>query len=495
MKLKNLFLCLCLPFLFSCQFNMNSLKTSVDVSQKDGLTYQTFRKYLGYHDLPSTGNSKMLVIPVVFSDCSLSEQELKTEHEFLEKTFFGKSEDTYWESVSSFYQKSSYNNLNITGKVSDYFYYNKTIYEANKVYIDEKIEPTYPILLNAINWYNQNYDDLSEFDSDGDSYIDSVWLIYMEDYYSDYFNEHPEYQDVNNLADFLWAYTYWYDRPSDLKIKPFSYSWGSYQFSHDAKKSLPDAHTFIHETGHLLGLDDYYNYDYTASFSGDRTKPIGGLDMMDLNILDHCSYSKFLLNWIKPTVVGEDEELTLNAFQNNGEAIIVPVSSWSGSPLDEYLILELYTPTGLNEEDSTNSYCNRYPKGFDKCGVKIYHVDSRLGLFTLANNSSGIQLASYLSSPNAAYDAMKNDYYIDIVNSNTPSFSYDKKLITLLSSTNVNVYYANRPYSNADNTDLYKDGAKLKGYTFHQYKDKDLTIEIDNMSFDSCSIKISGIGK
>ena len=138
MKLKNLFLCLCLPFLFSCQFNMNSLKTSVDVSQKDGLTYQTFRKYLGYHDLPSTGNSKMLVIPVVFSDCSLSEQELKTEHEFLEKTFFGKSEDTYWESVSSFYQKSSYNNLNITGKVSDYFYYNKTIYEANKVYIDEK---------------------------------------------------------------------------------------------------------------------------------------------------------------------------------------------------------------------------------------------------------------------------------------------------------------------------------------------------------------------
>lgn len=497
MKLKLPLFIVCGLTLVSCNLRFVSSSGHINIDTEDGLKFETYRKYLGYHDLPSKGESKLLVIPVVFNDCTLSETKLENEHKRLESTFFGQSEDTYWESVSSFYYKSSYGKLNITGKVSPYFYYGKSVYQANKVYIDENVEPTYPILDAAIEWYNANYDDLDDYDSDKDGYIDSVWLVYMEDYNDLYFQKNPSYSNVNNLSDFLWAYTYWFDRASTSKnhILPYSYAWGSYKFSYEGSENLPDAHTFIHETGHLLGLDDYYNYDYNPQvLRGDKSKPIGGLDMMDLNILDHNAYSKYLLNWIEPRIVNEDGIYELSSFQDAGDCLIVPAGDWNGSPLDEYLILELYTPTKLNQLDSENSYTGEYPKGFSQNGVKIIHVDSRLGKFTV----SGGQLVydSYLDSPND-FNSLKRKYYLTIVNSNTPSRSYvsKNKLITLLSATGVNRYYTHRNYSVANNSDLFKDGSKLKTFTFNQYADNDLVIEIDNMSSTSCSVSIKGLGK
>ena len=61
----------------------------------------------------------------------------------------------------------------------------------------------------------------------------------------------------------------------------------------------PDAHTFIHETGHMIGLDDYYSYDRGKGDYGG----LGGLDMMDFNIGDHNGYSKWMLGWLHPQMV------------------------------------------------------------------------------------------------------------------------------------------------------------------------------------------------
>ena len=77
----------------------------------------------GYVNLNSTGEAKILVIPVYFSDMPLTRLN-KSEEETINDindTFFGDSSSTsYWESVSSFYQKSSYNKLQISGKVSSF---------------------------------------------------------------------------------------------------------------------------------------------------------------------------------------------------------------------------------------------------------------------------------------------------------------------------------------------------------------------------------------
>ena len=49
-----------------------------------------------------------------------------------------------------------------------------------------------------------------------------------------------------------------------------------------------DAHTYIHEMGHMLGLPDYYDYSFKSS-------PTGMYDMQDNNVGDHNPFSKMHL--------------------------------------------------------------------------------------------------------------------------------------------------------------------------------------------------------
>ena len=60
-------------------------------------------------------------------------------------------------------------------------------------------------------------------------------------------------------------------------------------FNYDDNKGL-DSHVLIHETGHMLGLNDYYNTYGDSTYS-----PLGGLDMMDGDFGDNNPYSKILL--------------------------------------------------------------------------------------------------------------------------------------------------------------------------------------------------------
>ena len=65
--------------------------------------------YYNWKYINSIGDQKILVIPVKISEyASLATSSLLTD---IEKTFFGKSSDTYWESVTSFYYKSRYGKI------------------------------------------------------------------------------------------------------------------------------------------------------------------------------------------------------------------------------------------------------------------------------------------------------------------------------------------------------------------------------------------------
>ncbi len=493
MKFKKIMSIPILSLLLSSCNIIDSINSIFNI--KNEINFSTYRKSLYYSDLPSLGNDEILVIPVVFSDCRLTDEELIKEHENIEKTFFGNSEDTYWESLSSYYKKSSYNKLNISGKVSDYFYYDKTVLEANAVYYESDVEPTYNILEAALVWYEENNDDINRFDTDNDNRIDSVWLIYMEEYNAKYFNYNPSSMNEEYLSEFLWAYTYWYikDWKYDF-IRPYSYAWASYSFLHDGDENGTDAHTIIHETGHLFGLEDYYNYDYTTSILGDRTKPCGSLDMMDNNILDHNAYTKYLLNWISPIEVKEDGIYEISSFQENGDSLIIRVND-NNTPFDEYLIIEYYTPTGLNELDSYNRYDEQTPYGFTENGFKIYHVDSRLGKFKFENNS--IDFIDYYTDFSSFYSDLRTNYF-QIVHSNTPSKSKVKnkniRLISLLSPLGKSRLYFSGNYNvHAENKDLFQKGDKCDSFTFNSVSTNNISIEIIESNENGGSILITGI--
>src|SRR5574344_831383 len=193
-----------------------------------------------------------------------------------------------------------------------------------------------------------------------------------------------------------------------------------------------DAHTFIHESGHMMGLDDYYDYGRDADGDGEAdyvASPMGGIDMMDLNIVDHNAFSKFSLGWVKPYVVTGNEgslSLTLKPSATNSDSncVIFPTGDgWNGSAFDEYIMMEYYTPTGLNESDATVAYSTR-PKAMTQSGVRIYHVDARMikevynsvtkklsdGGFTdgVVSNSTTMTEQAFSNTKEQSYDATIN---------------------------------------------------------------------------------------
>lgn len=338
---------------------------------QQSLSYRDVRYSYLFKDIPSSGDCKLLVVPVKFKDSTLAQtyggdDNVKND---IEKVFFGEKEETGWESLKSFYKKSSYGQLNISGKVTDWFTLDMNFLEADSLPQETYIDPTVYIVREVGKWYAENYDDASEYDLNKDGYIDAIWMVYDWEAKNDY------------VID--WAHCYWdYINPEKGTIEnpiPYTFGWASIQFMYEGgyldEKGNPlvDSHTFIHETGHLLGLEDYYDYNHTHSYAG-------GLDMMDYNIGDHTSLSKYLLNWTNPYVVTDSCEITINSFTETGDMILVK-DNWNHSSMDEYLLIEFYTPTGLNEIDSLNSYCNEYPLLYQNPGVKIYHIDARLGYY------------------------------------------------------------------------------------------------------------------
>ena len=138
-----------------------------------------------------------------------------------------------------------------------------------------------------------------------------------------------------------------------------------------------DAHTYIHETGHLLGLEDYYDSSSPDLYS--RIAPLGRMDMMDCSLGDMNCFSKMLLGWERPFIPTEDCEITLHQSSGNNECILLS-PSWNSTLFDQYLLLEFYAPTGLNRVDATLR-SDPSMRLFQKPGIKAYIVRSNLRLY------------------------------------------------------------------------------------------------------------------
>jgi len=412
--------------------------------------------------LAHVGNPKVLVVPVMFTDyvCGL-QLDCATITSQIEKAFFGTSEDTPYESVRSYYYKSSYGKLTIDGTVTP-------IYEVGKTTVDWAREkrtgreydafyhPAWGLTEDVTAWYKtQTNSNLSEYDSNGDGWIDAIYLLYLAPAYPRFYPSTRIYP--TDVETYFWAYVYWnYNNvrlANELDPVPFTFSFLGYDFMYEGYGvNQIDAITFIHETGHILGLTDYYSYDTDINAWG----PTGRLDMMDNNILDHNAYSKFLLEWINPYVIDNTKQettITIAPFESSGDAIIVK-NDFNDSPYDNYLIIEYYTPTGLNEEHSTAPYGGNNLRGFTEAGVKIYHVDSRIGAYDW-DSGNFLGFTNQVIIPE---DENYTEYYM-IVNSNSVTrhrgtMTY-MKLIHLLESSGNNTF---RLGAAASNDTLFQTG-------------------------------------
>ena len=395
--------------------------------------------------LPSTGNIDVLVIPVQFYGDKITQTQLEN----LEIAFNGTYDKTGWESVRTYYQKASYGKLNLSFDIQSVYRAGNTssYYEHYKQ--SEKTGEEL-ILEEALSYYESRLD-LSKYDSNGDGAIDAVYLIYSAPV--DYRN-----------TDFYWAYVTWYfgDRQYD-NLNPYFYLFAGFDFMEEELEYMPgmkvNAATYIHETGHLLGLDDYYDYDEKKG----ANEGLGGADMMDYTVGDHNVYSKIMLGWLKPTIITSTQTVTIQSSQASASAILIPLD-FNNSYFCEYLLIDLYSAQGLNKLHASMKDSLLYD-GAD-FGVRIYHVSSSI------NDPFSGEFGSFTDNDNSLSDIA---------------------LIKLVEADGEKRFTGSGGFASA--TDLWQAGGKLSS-VFPAYKRNDkkkvnFDIEIVSVSANSARITVT----
>ena len=369
----------------SSNASSSSKKPSAIISS----TYENYVKNSVYYEsaIPtSTPTSKYLVLPVWFSDSASlikSGESKESIHAKITTAFKGTKEETGWNSVKTYYEEESAGKKILDFTIADWYdcgYESK--YFAGDQDNEEIASNTESVILKTIDNYFKNNpsDNRKNYDSDGDGYLDAVAIIYGSQNYKGDF-DYARYYRARPGASYtnFWAYVYWFQDPSQQNVNApgaNAYLWASYDFANVSSKNAPgypvkvDAHGYIHETGHLFGLDDYY--DYTSN-----NRPAASFSMQDYNVGGHDPYSVISLGWGDIYVPSETETITLEPFQDSKQVILLS-NKYEDSIFDEYLLLEYYTPTGLNELDSQYSYEGSYPQGPQVSGIRLWHVDARL---------------------------------------------------------------------------------------------------------------------
>lgn len=152
--------------------------------------------------------------------------------------------------------------------------------------------------------------------------------------------------------------------------------------------------SLTHETGHLLGLNDYYSYDTSnrkddeeAYTGGALEGGLGGMDMMDANIGEQNAFSKWLLGWLEPEIItfeeisllSEEEKVyTLHPSNEQGDALFIKLKE-EDSMFTELLVIEVISQT-MNARELTR---------LEEPVVRILHVDASLDEENLQGNWRG----------------------------------------------------------------------------------------------------------
>ena len=418
--------------------------------------HRGFRK-----NIRSLGRQKILVIPVDFSDYPSTMLSEGTEGslEVLRNAFFGVNENNHWRSVTGFYNEASYGKLILDGRVSDWY---RSTYVAADIRPSSNTSVVRNIYNDALTWYQDTYGDLASYYVDGDAANRvPVYLIYS----------HPSESGEGARKKMFWAFTI--NQSNTLTC------WSSYSLTY-LTEGRPDTHTYIHEVGHLLGLDDYYNTD------GEAYGPTGRADMMDYSIGDHTGYSKMLLDWTRPYVVTATTEISIRPFYNSGDLILIK-NNWNHTATDEYLLLEFYSPNGLNAHDASPT--NSDPRLMTKAGLKVYHVDARLGYFSIDGLS---RFSGYVED--GLYSSTTHRVSVVHTNSRTTTQN-DNRLYQLLEARGENSFMSG---SNATNATLFQKGDSFgidtfSDFTFNGGGSLGYTFTITNLNNTLATIAINKI--
>jgi M6 family metalloprotease-like protein len=300
--------------------------------------------------LPSDGSPRVLTLLIAFDDMPGF-----TDPTVVDDRLYGDGEPNGfpYESMTAFYRRSSFGLLEISGSALGWY---TTPYPRADV--EESYLGRQALIKEAINHFDAEGHDFSQYDNDGDGVMDYVIIVWT--------GEHGEW------AEFWWGYktNFWNDdfTVDGVEVGTYSWQWENYDWPGEFTPEV-----VIHETGHALGLPDYYDYDDAVGPRGG----VGGLDQMAGNRGDHNAFSKWVLGWLTPEVHNQDaHQLQLAPTDAEASAAVVMHGDPVADPYAEYFLIEHRRRAG-NDAELPND------------GLLIWHVDARVdpdGRF-LYNNS------------------------------------------------------------------------------------------------------------
>ena len=339
-------------FLAQAKFNMQQL-----VMQAQGLDPGTAAAPPPHwQGMPTTGTVKVLCLLVEFNDYVHHPANTR---EAIDNAFFGAGNPAQapYESLTNYYKRSSYNKLTLQGNTLGWF---RTPY--NRSQVPQNFVGRQNLIKDIIDHYAVQGHDFSQYDNDGDGDVDLMYVIYAG----------PD----TKWGSFWWAY-----QTSWLDPLPFSYQISGKRFSKyvfmfqggtPADPFMPD--TAIHETGHALGIPDFYHYEGGTGPAGG----VGGLDMMDLGMGDHNCFSKWTLGWLTPTMVGSGSQtIQLRPSGTTEDCVMIMPGASAAGQFSEYFMVQNRTKAG-------NDTANNWPGG----GMMIWHLDALAGNDYAYNNTN-----------------------------------------------------------------------------------------------------------
>ncbi|OGR42274.1 MAG: hypothetical protein A2X35_00795 [Elusimicrobia bacterium GWA2_61_42] len=302
--------------------------------------------------LPSVGKPKMLVLLVEFDEYPSKPADTA---EAMAATIFGSSGQFPYESLSAYYRRSSYGKLNIEGNVLGWYK------AGRRADVAETWEGREAVIKKALQNYKGH--DFSQYDNNGDGVIDYFAVIW-----------------TGPIGD--WA-TFWWASAPKFADKSFTvggkslnaYAWQGIVAKWDDPDASFKTNILVHETGHSLGLPDYYDYKPAVGPAGG----LGYFDMMDANRFDHNCFSKLMLGWIEPQVVSSAGTYTLRPASDSGDCVMLLPPGRAKNPFGEFFLVE-----------NRRKYGNDTDNALISGGLVVWHVDARLnteGNNFLYNNS------------------------------------------------------------------------------------------------------------
>ncbi|MEO0108035.1 MAG: M6 family metalloprotease domain-containing protein [candidate division WOR-3 bacterium] len=264
-------------------------------------------------------------------------------------------------SAKNYYDEVSYGRFALTGAVAGWY-----LADNNRAYYGYGQGDVRAAVLAKEAAAKSDADvDYSQFDNDGDGYVDAFTCIH-----SGY-----GFEETGNSAD-IWSHSwsfssagigaYTTNDPDPVNggyIKIDNYVIDPERSNYSAHGSMVSIGVFVHEWGHALGLPDLYDMDYSGRGLGNWCVMSGGAWGGDGNSpwkpVHMCPWAKMELGWLNPAAVRGRKLYSIPQIETN------PTAYWligRQRTFKEYWLVE-----------------NRRQISFDTLlwgpGLMVYHID------------------------------------------------------------------------------------------------------------------------